>query len=157
MMNLTAEQFFTGDVVRATGIDNATLQSWQSRGSIPRSRQGIGSGNRRMYSGSVIIMVAITRYLVEGIGMVPSVASKAVWEFCSTTIDGGVMHEEPWACRPRESDVVSLWFRGGKCYHAFRWPDSDDGEMMYVAVRVGALAGKVIAVLDQILAERTGA
>jgi DNA-binding transcriptional MerR regulator len=76
-MDILVPQFSNSDVIHATGLDAATLQTWANRKIItPASEQtgpNLGAGARRLYSAENVLQIAFVGALVDA-GVTPSEA-----------------------------------------------------------------------------------
>ncbi|NSZ15342.1 MerR family transcriptional regulator [Agrobacterium vitis] len=69
-MDIHKDKFSTGDVIKATGVTNATLQSWLKRGIIMGQKdaaiEGGGSpGLHRRYSFATVMEIAVAKALID--------------------------------------------------------------------------------------------
>ena len=185
-MDLDLQQFFTGDVIQATGIDNTNLQSWLSRGyiEIPGPAKP-GTGQRRLFPAKAIIQLAITKELVDAFGMRPE---DATWIADTITLrphSGAGRYLKAYLEHPtgEETEVFkpygpaegstprtgSIRWTGCGHEHVDWEPGPDDtltwttkrgyksaAPKMTLVVGVGAIAKTVLARLQKILDERTG-
>jgi MerR HTH family regulatory protein len=149
MFDLKREQFLSKDVIRATGISNTLLQSWLSRGSIPVPGADVGSGNRRMYPGLTVVMIAVAKELADRYGISPTEASKCAFAVCRKFGEPA-----PWVTECDENVMIGVSFIDGRLSgHGIYTGERIFGPS-YLLIRVGVIAKDVIGKLESILAER---
>ena len=91
-MDLEDAVFDNGDVVAATGLSPAAIQSWANRGilTLSEKQRNPGPGQRRQYSGLDIARIAATQSLI-GYGLTASTAAQIAFR-----LERGPVSAQPW-------------------------------------------------------------
>jgi DNA-binding transcriptional MerR regulator len=78
-MDLAQGAFGNADLIAATGMSAATLQTWANRGilPLPENRRNPGAGKKRLYSGLDVARVAAMQALTR-LGVSASAAAKII-------------------------------------------------------------------------------
>jgi DNA-binding transcriptional MerR regulator len=118
-LNLQKAQFVNSDVMRAAGLNAATVQTWVNRGLIqPASEQNPGHGQRRLYSTKNVIWFAVVGRLTEW-GLTVSLAVDIAEAF-TRMLQAEVIDTEKWLMDPSPKhkvkfpDYESFWVAIGK-------------------------------------------
>lgn len=158
-MDLKQEQFFAGDVVQASGLDNASLQNVLKRGRIDLPNPG--TGGRRLFSAETILHLAYTRHLMDR-GLGPNQATFLVARG-STRYPDETLREYLTAPTGKEVFVFNPTLKpddeiGGVGYEFVADGVVDFGAysnaISLIVLRVGEIAKDVLAKLEVILQGR---
>lgn len=134
-MNIFEHKFSTGDVTKATGVSNATLQSWLKRGVIMGQKdaeiEGGGSpGVHRRYSFFTVMEIAVAKALID-CGVSDLACAFAAAKLFAHTGGGAFMDEpERIPSLPHNKDGAEmgrslLCVSGDKAYATFWKPGND--------------------------------
>jgi DNA-binding transcriptional MerR regulator len=115
-IELNAPQFVNSDVMRATGLNMPTIQTWVNRGLItPASEKNPGHGQRRFYSLKNIIWLTVMGRVTEW-GLPVSLAAEIADGF-DRMFQAEILDTAQWLRNERTGDFPeyeSFWVAIGK-------------------------------------------
>ncbi len=107
-IKLNAPQFVNAEVMRATGLSTATVQTWANRGLItPASEKNPGLGQRRLYSLENVIWLAVMGRVTE-FGLPVSMAGMIASGFVKL-FQGPEFDTLSYRKQPQFGDWDALW------------------------------------------------